>query len=161
MALAVTACGGGGGGGAPAAVDPNAPVISNLRVSFGPRCMLPTVNLPGTIEVLAFEYTDADGDVRGGVVESTSFFAGGGTVALNAAVPSPGVTITGTTSGTITFAACLRFGNTPSVTEHMKLTDAAGRASNELTLEVPRPAGAPLLPRDVDAAPRKSPEPGR
>jgi hypothetical protein len=66
------------GGSQPAAVDPNAPVITNLRASFGPRCTLQSTNLPGTVETLAFEYADADGTVRGGTVENVVSAAVGG-----------------------------------------------------------------------------------
>lgn len=160
--LSVAACGGGGGGaGSPVTVDPNAPVITNLRANFGPRCTLPGVNLPGTIESLAFEYTDADGNVRGGTVENVVSAAQGDPITLTPVIPSPGLTTTGTTSGTITITGCLRYGGNSSVTEQVKVTDASGKASNMLTIEVPRPGGAPLLPRDTDTAPGKSLEPVR
>jgi hypothetical protein len=156
VVVLVSACGGGGGGGGGSAVDPNAPVLSNLRVSFGPRCMLPG-SLAGTIEALAFEFADADGNVRGGTVDNTTTGAGGGSITLSGGIPSPGVTITGpSTSGTVTITACLRFDGFSSVTETVTVTDASGKASNVLSLEVPRPGGAPLLPRDADPAIRKS-----
>ncbi|MGH7319310.1 MAG: hypothetical protein ACRELA_06750 [Candidatus Rokuibacteriota bacterium] len=161
LLLLGTACGkSGGGGSSPTAADPNTPVITNLRVSFGARCTLPS-NLPGTIETLAFEYTDADGNVRGGTLENTASAAVGGSITLTPPIPSPGVTITGTTSGTVTVTGCLHFGSNASVTEQVKVIDASGKASNVLKLEVPRPAGAPLLPRDADPASRKSLEFGR
>jgi hypothetical protein len=59
-----TACGKSGGGGSHTATDPNVPIITNLRVSFGPRCTMPG-NITGTVELLAFDYADADGNVRG------------------------------------------------------------------------------------------------
>jgi hypothetical protein len=34
--------------------------------------------------------------------------------------------------------------------ETVTVTDASGKVSNTLRLEVPRPGGAPLLPRDGD-----------
>ena len=62
------ACGKGGSGGnasEPATVtDPNAPLITNLRASFGESCTLPNQNR-GTIENLSFDYADANGNLRG------------------------------------------------------------------------------------------------
>src|SRR5262245_35422029 len=60
----VSACGGGGGGGS--SVDPNAPILSNLRLTTGGSCTISGVNLPGTVEVFTFDYADADGNLRGG-----------------------------------------------------------------------------------------------
>jgi len=151
LLLLGAACGKGGGGGSPpTAADLNAPVIGNLRVSFGSRCTLPG-NVPGTVETLAFEYTDADGNVRGGTLENTTSAAAGGSMIFTPGIPSPGVAISGTTSGTITVTACLFFGSNSSVTEQVKVTDASGKASNVLSLEVPRPGGAPLLPHSDES----------
>jgi hypothetical protein len=150
----------GGGGGSPTATDPNTPVISNLRVSFSGSCTLPG-GMPGTVETIAFDYADADGNLRGGVLESTASAAVGGSITLTPSIPSPGVVISGTTSGTITLTACLHFGGNSSVTEQVKVTDTTGKASNVLTLAIPRPAGLPLLPQGSDSTPRKSLEFGR
>ena len=161
LLLLGTACGkSGGGGSSPTAVDPNAPIITNLRASFGSPCTL-AGNIPGTVEALAFEYTDADGNLRGGTLENTATAAAGGSITLTPAIPSPSVAITGTTSGTITAMWCLHFGSNSSVTEQVKVTDASGKASNVLTIEVARPGGAPLLPRDADPALRKTLELGQ
>lgn len=156
LLLLGTACGkSGGGGSSPTAVDANAPVIANLRVTFGARCTLPS-GAPGTIESLAFDYTDADGNVRGGTVENTATAAVGGSVTLSGAIPSPGVTLTGSTSGTISLRFCTHFGSNASITEQVKITDASGKGSNVLALDVARPGGAPLLPQNADPALRKS-----
>ena len=154
LLLLGTACGKSGGGGH-AAADPNAPIITNLRVSFGAGCTLQG-GVRGTVEIIAFEYGDADGNVRGGTVENTTTAAVGGAMIFTPAIPSPSVTISGTTSGTITVTACLFFGSNSSVTEQIKVTDASGKTSNVLTIEVARPGGAPLLPRDADTPPRKA-----
>jgi hypothetical protein len=150
LLLLGAACGKSGGGGSPTAADPNAPIITNLRVAFGAGCTLPG-NVRGTIEALAFEYSDADGNVRGGSLENTTLFAAGGPMTFTPAIPSPSVTISGTTSGTITVTACLFFGSNSSVTEQVKVTDARGKASNVLSVEVPRPGGAPLLPHSGES----------
>lgn len=154
LLFVVTACG-KSGGGSPAAVDPNAPVISNLRASFGSRCTLRS-GLPGTIETLAFDFTDADGNVRGGTLEDSTTPDGGSPIVLTSAIPAPGVAITGTTSGTITVTFCVHFGGTVRFAEQVKIIDASGKASNVLGVDLTSPAGAPLLPRDADPAFRKS-----
>jgi hypothetical protein len=153
LLLLGAACGkdGGGGRGLPSvATDPNAPVIVNLRVSFGKSCTLPNNRL-GTVETLAFDYTDADGNLRGGVLENKTSAAVGDPITFTGALPSPGVVMSGTTSGTITVAGCLAFGSNSSVGEQVRVTDTSGKASNVLSLEVTRPAGVPLLPHSDKA----------
>ncbi len=153
------ACGKGGGGSnasAPATVtDPNAPVITNLRASFGAGCTLPT-QVRGTIESLSFDYVDADGNLRGGVVDNRTTATLGGSGTFSLSLPSPGVTMSGTSSGTITISACLLFGSNSGISEEVRVTDASGKASNVLVLEITRPAGLPLVPRDGDSSMRKS-----
>jgi hypothetical protein len=146
---------GGGGGSSPTALDSNAPVIANLRASLKGPCTLPG-SVPGLIEIIALDYTDADGNLRGGTVDDTTTAAVGGTIPLSAPIPSEVVTISGTTSGTITMTFCTHFGDNSNFTERVKVTDASGKVSNELTVNVARPNGAPLLPRDADPAARKS-----
>ena len=158
--VGITACGGNGDGGGSSsasatATDPNAPIITNLRVSLGRRCTLPS-NVAATIEVIAFEYTDADGDVRGGIVENTTSATTAGSITFSPGIPSPGVAISGTTAGTITLTACLRFGSLAAVTEQVKVIDASGKVSNVLTTELRNPGGVPLHRHDADPDLRKS-----
>jgi hypothetical protein len=143
-------CGGGGRGGFGAAPDPNAPVIANLRVTFGGTCTLSSTGRAGTLEVLTVDYSDADGNMSGGTIESTAGAVAGGPIVFTAPIPSPGVRLTGTTSGTISIAFCLVFGSNASVTEQVRVADASGKISNRLTLEVVRPSGAFLLPKGAD-----------
>jgi hypothetical protein len=150
------ACGKSGGHGSATATDPSAPVISNQRVSFGGGCTLPR-SVPGTIENLAFDYIDADGNGRGGTIEDTTT-AAVGSATNTVAIPSPSVTITGTTSGTVIVTFCDHFGSNTSARERIKITDASGNESNELTIELTRPGGAPLLAHDADPALRMAPE---
>jgi hypothetical protein len=154
-------CGGkGGGGGGGTAPDVNAPVISNLAGSVSEQgCSLP--GGPGRIETLTFSYVDADGDLRGGTFENTTTPPGGAPMVFTGGLPSPGATITGTTSGQITIVACLRFGPFPSVEEKMRVTDSAGRTSSQLTVTVGRPAGAPLHPRGSKPEAEFDKAPGR
>ena len=157
LLLLGTACGKSGGGGH-AAADPNAPIITNLRVSFGAGCTLQG-GVRGTVEIIAFEYGDADGNVRGGTLENITSAPTGGSLSFTPAIPSQGVAISGTTSGTITVRTCLLFGDNSSVTERVKVTDASGKVSNTLTIEVRNPGGLPLLPHGT--APRKTLEFGQ
>ena len=153
------ACGKDGGGGSasePATVtDPNAPLITNLRASFGESCTLPNQNR-GTIENLSFDYADANGNLRGGVVDNRTTATIGGSATFSLPLPSPGVTMSGTSSGTINITACLFFGSDSSISEEVRVTDTSGKGSNVLALEITRPAGLPLLPRDGDPSMRKS-----
>lgn len=81
----------------------------------------------------------------------------GGRCTLSGGLPGTGIAITGSpTSGTITLTSCFRFGSNDTVSEQVKVTDVSGKVSNELRIDVPRPGGAPLLPRDADPAIRKS-----
>lgn len=148
------ACGkDGGGGSSPTAADPTIPVIANLRASLGQPCVVSGVS--GTVKTLVFDYTDADGNLRGGVVEFKATFDFGVSSILTAAIPSGAVGITGTTSGTITVTSCVHFGSSTSLTQEVRVTDASGKASNVLTTIVSNPGGVPLLPRDRDTAPRE------
>lgn len=153
-------CGKGGGHGSPATVDLNTPVIANLRASFGGRCTLRS-GATGTVETLAFDYADADGNVRGGTLENMTAAQAGGPFIIRVGIPSPGVTTSGTTSGTIAVTACLFFGSSDRVTEQVRIADTAGNISNTLTTEVARPGGAPLLPRGADTPLRKTLEFGQ
>jgi hypothetical protein len=157
LLLLGAACGkGGGGGSSPAAADPTIPVIASLRVSLGRPCTLVgTGGLAGTIKTVAFDYADADGNLRGGVVELTGTADVGGTTTLTGAIPSPAVGITGTTSGTITVTSCLHFGSNSSFTKQVRVADSTGKASNALTTKLPNPSGLPLLPHGTDTAPRE------
>jgi hypothetical protein len=102
------------------------------------------------------DYTDADGNLRGGTLGDTATAAVGGSLPVSVPIPSAAVAISGTTSGTITATFCTHFGSNSSFTELVTVTDTSGKVSNQLTLNVPRPNGAPLLPRDADPSARKS-----
>jgi hypothetical protein len=155
-------CGKDGGGGSPPTVsDPTVPVITNFRASFGAPCQLGSASNRGTIETLTFEYADADGNVRGGILENRTSADTGGPFTFTPRIPSPGVTITGTTSGTISATACLHFGSNANVKEEVRITDASGKVSNVLTITVSNPGGLPLVPHGAEAPARKAMEPGK
>lgn len=141
VSLLLTACNGDGGSG----VDPNAPVISNIRVTFTRACN--AGGLPGTGNVRTFDYTDADGNLAGGIVESEVTFSSGTQIVDSAGIPSNFVRITGTTSGSVAVGRCTRFGSSTSLQQRYRVTDASGKASNITEATISRPLGAPLEPR--------------
>jgi hypothetical protein len=160
LLVLLAGCGGKGGGGGGTAPDVNAPVISNLTGSGSEQgCSLP--GGPGRVETLTLSYVDADGDLRTGTLVNTTTPPGGAPMVFTLGLPSAGVALTGTTSGQITVVACLRFGSSPSVEEKVRVTDSAGRTSNELTVTVGRPAGAPLHPRGSTPEAEFDKAPGR
>ncbi|HEY7140234.1 MAG TPA: hypothetical protein VIE44_09065 [Methylomirabilota bacterium] len=153
LLLLCAACGkgGGGGGSSATATDPTIPVISNLRVTLGPACT--AGGMTGTRKTLVFDFTDADGNLRGGTVTFRATFDLGGPSTLTGTIPSGSVAITGTTSGSLAVTSCLRFGSNASFTQEVVVTDASGKTSNVLSQVVPNPGGIPLQPREPSAAP--------
>lgn len=139
LAVILTGCGGGKKSAAGPSAD--APVIANLALSFTQQpCALPPG--PGTIERVAFDYTDANGDLRGGTVTDTTKPDVGSPIVTTGGIPA-NVEITGTTTGRITLTFCVRFGSVSTITETVSVTDAAGHQSNELSASAARPAGVP------------------
>ena len=154
LLLLGAACGKDGGGGSPTASDPTIPVIANLRVALGRPCTI-TGGAAGTVKTAAIDYADADGNLRGGVLELTGIADIGGTQTQTTGIPSAPVTISGTTSGTITVTSCLHFGSNSSFTQQVRVSDATGKVSNALTTRVANP-GLPLSPSGTEGAPRDS-----
>lgn len=143
--LITTSCGGGGGGGAaPTAPTPGPPTIANLVATFTGESCAPLIGLARISERLTLDYTDPDGNVSGGQVQVTNAAIFNGAPAnFTANVPSVPVTITGTTSGRITVSLCTRFEDRTSLTQTVVLVDQAGNRSNELSVTVTKPPGAP------------------
>ncbi|MGH7320786.1 MAG: hypothetical protein ACRELA_14335 [Candidatus Rokuibacteriota bacterium] len=146
LATVLVACGGKGG----STTASSTPVVANLGVSFGAQCTLAS-GLAGTRGFVTFEFVDAEGDLSGGRVVATATFDVGGPITITFNIPSPEVTVSGTTSGTVTLLTCIRFGSSSSAILSGALFDAANQASNTLTLSVQRPAGAPEAPRSGGA----------
>jgi hypothetical protein len=141
MLSLTAACGNGNGGSS--SVDPNAPVIANLRANLDVRCNL------GRVLTVTLDYVDADGNVLGGTLEATFISFTGARLADSTPITSPPVTIFGnpapavavsgtTTSGTITATSiCYGFGS--SGTAEFKVVDATAKSSNSLTIAVRAP----------------------
>src|SRR6185295_5021752 len=87
LLLLGAACSKGGGGGSPVASDPTIPVIANLRVALGRPCTI-SGGANGTVKTVAVDYTDADGNLRGGVLELTGIADIGGTQTQTTGIPS-------------------------------------------------------------------------
>lgn len=149
VGLATILAGCGSGEGKPSPTASNAPVIANLSGSFtGSPGGCQTSGGLGTARLLTFDFVDGDGNVVGGrVLISVAFSPGTTVVDVSFSLPSTGVSITGTTSGTIRVTTCARFGTSAGLTETVTLFDAAGNPSNALFVTTSRPGGAPEVPR--------------
>jgi hypothetical protein len=144
--LVIASCGGGGDGG-PAGPPPGVPALANLNATFAGPCTLQG-GLAGTRVNITVDYTDSDGNLQGGALQTTGvLLPSGNSIDLIFDLPSPGATISGTTAGTIQAAGCLRFGNQSQFRLSVAVVDAAGNSSNILTVTLDRPAGAPEVPR--------------
>src|SRR5262245_44955279 len=130
MLSLTAACGNGS-----SSVDPNAPVITNLRANLDVPCMLG--DIPSSVPTFTLDYVDADGNVRGGMLGVTNVTNIGRRLDGAAPIPSPEVTISGTTLGTITATpARFCYGAGSSATVTVQVIDATAKSSNILTIEV-------------------------
>jgi hypothetical protein len=91
-------------------------------------------------------FTDVDGNVSGGKATVNGTFDRSASFVFDIPIPSAGATISGTTSGTITLHTCVRYGSSTALTVAVRVTDASGKVSNELSAPIIRPAGFPLRP---------------
>jgi hypothetical protein len=140
--LLVANCNGDGDGG-PTASTPGVPVLSNLNAVFGGPCIPPGTQVIGTVN-----YTDSDGNLQGGTLQTTGMLLPSGRSSdLNFGLPSATATISGTTSGTIRAVGCVTFGTDTQFTLSVAVVDSAGNSSNILSVTLNRPAGAPQVPR--------------
>ena len=96
-------------------------------------------------------FTDADGNMSGGSGTVTATFDQTTPAVVTFPIPSAAASITGTTAGTITLFACVTFGSSTTLTEVVRVADASGKVSNELSVTISRPAGAPELPTSAPA----------
>jgi hypothetical protein len=150
LAAILAGCGSSHHGGT--TTPSNGPTISDLGVAtLAPGCIVQ--GLPGKARTVNFSFTDPDGNESGGHVDLT-LSGGGPTQSLTVAVPSSGVTLSGSTSGTITLSGLCIAVVGGSATLSVSLTDAAGNQSNTVSTAVAglRPAaGAPGASRALDS----------
>jgi hypothetical protein len=144
VALVLTAAGCGGGGGSPTSGGPGAPTIANLVATFLAQDCTTPGGQPGTVLSARLSYTDPDGDVQGGTINTRGSFNPSMSVGFQTfLIPADTFSITGTTSGSIELRPCVRFGSDTTFTVDVTLIDAAGHASNALTATLSKPSGAP------------------
>jgi hypothetical protein len=158
LATILAGCGGHHDGGTTSSSTPSTPstpsttpVVSDLGVATSAQgCTVQA--LPGKVRTVTFSFTDVDGNERGGHVDLT-LAAGGPAQSLTVGVPSAGVTLAGTTAGTITVSGLCITVIGGSATLTVTLTDAAGNESNTLSAAVAglRPAG-PSAPNQAPSA---------
>jgi len=141
LGLFLTACGGHHGGGT-ATSDLS---IAGISGAFGASGLCTTSTGPGTPRTVTRSFVDLDGDLNGGHVQLGATFATASTATPTAIpvafpIPSSIVKVSGTTSGTVTFGACARFGVNSSLIEQV---DLGGRSRTHVKSADPynSPAG--------------------
>lgn len=144
VAIGLTALLTGCGGDHHTSVDPNAPVITNLVTAFLGTCQ--TGAGPGRGRRLTVNFTDADANIPGGKATVTATFDQQTPIVVDFPIPSGTAQIAGTTAGTVTLFGCAHYGSASVLLEAVRVTDASGKVSNELSATTPRPAGFPQLP---------------
>lgn len=149
VAIGLTALLMGCGGDNGSSVDPNAPVIMNLGTAFLGACQ--TSAGPGRGRRLTVNFTDADANISGGRATITATFDQRTPIVVDIPIPSASAQIAGTTAGTVTVFGCAHYGSASVLTEAVRVTDASGKVSNELSATTPRPAGFPQRPVPVPA----------
>jgi hypothetical protein len=135
LAIGVAGCG-GHSSSSTAPPQPGVPVISNLAVQYGSGTC-PIQGRTGRPLIVTLQYSDSDGDVRGGTLQTTgTFLPSNQLIEVNFPVPSNAATITGTTEGAITAFACVLFDGGSSLSLTAVLVDKAGHSSNLLAVLV-------------------------
>ena len=83
------------------------------------------------------QYSDSDGDIKGGTLDTTGMFhPSEQSIDVDFVLPSPVAIVTGTTEGSITASGCIILGGNSSVTLSVALLDKAGHSSNILAVQV-------------------------
>ena len=132
LAIGVAGCGGHSSSGTGPS-QPGAPVISNLAAQYG-RGTCAIQGRTGRPLDVTLQYSDVDGDVRGGTLQATgTFLPSNQPIEVNFPVPSNAATITGTTAGSITAFGCVLFNGGSALSLAVALVDKAGHSSNVLT----------------------------
>jgi len=151
LASILAGCGGHHGGGTTSSSTPSTPstpsttpLISDLGVATSAQgCTVQ--GFSGKVRTVTFSFTDVDGNERGGHVDLT-LSASGPSQSLTVRVPSDGVSLAGTTAGSITISGLCIAVIGGSATLTVTLADAAGNESNTLSGAVaglrPLPGGA-------------------
>lgn len=146
LAIGVAGCGGHSSSGTGPS-QPGVPVISNLTAQYGSGTC-PIQGRTGRPLDVTLQYSDSDGDVRGGTLQTTgTFLPSNQPINVNFSLPSDAATVTGTTDGSITAFACVLFNGGSALSLTVALVDKAGHSSNVLATqinpELPRGHGGP------------------
>jgi len=129
----------------PAPAPATAPTIANLSAYFsGKPCTRAADHLTGSALVVAFDFTDPNGDVAGGKVMLNRTYNTGRSEWHASPVPGEGILSGSPTDGHIEVdVECPLYDNNQTSVEALTLIDAAGHTSNSLSKTMQRPAGAP------------------
>jgi len=129
-----------------------APVLSGLSLaSFilnDTACSRVNNGVAGTLFTYQFNYADRNGDVPAGgspLTVSYTFSSGGSGSFVDSAWVRTGTGF----GGSIAERVCTVFGSSQSITLSFVLADAAGLASNAISIVTQRPAGANSMPAPV------------
>ena len=143
LAIGVAGCG-GHSSSSTAPPQPGVPVIFNLAAQYGSGTC-PIQGRTGRPLIVTLQYSDSDGDVRGGTLQTTgTFLPSNQPIHVDFGLPSE-ATVTGTTEGSITAFACVLFGGGSALSLTVALVDKAGHSSNVLAVQV-----NPEVPRGRD-----------
>lgn len=124
---------------------PTPPTIANLSAYFsGKPCTRAADHLTGSALVIAFDFTDPNGDVPGGKVMLNRTYNTGRSEWHASPVPGEAMLSGSPGEGHIEVdVECPLYDNNQTSVESIALIDAAGLTSNSLSKTMQRPAGAP------------------
>lgn len=110
----------------------------------GKSCTRAADHLTGSALVVAFDFTDPNGDVSGGKVMLNRTYNTGRSEWHASPVPGEAILTGAPTAGHIEIdVECPLYDNNQTSVEAITLIDAAGLTSNSLSVTMQRPAGAP------------------
>jgi hypothetical protein len=129
----------------PPPASPAAPTISNLSAYFsGKPCTRAADHQTGSALIVAFDFTDPNGDVPGGKVMLNRTYNTGRSEWHASPVPGEAILSGSPTNGHIEVdVECPLYDNNQTSVEALTLIDAGGHTSNSLSKTMQRPAGAP------------------
>ena len=122
-----------------------APAISHLAAYFsGQKCTRAADHLTGSALVVAFDFTDSNGDVPGGKVMLNRMYNTGRSEFHASAVPGEAILTGSSSAGHVEVDnECPLYDDNQTSVETLTLIDAAGLTSNSLSVTMQRPEGAP------------------
>lgn len=130
---------------APSPAPQTAPAISHLSAYFsGQSCTRAADHLTGSALVVAFDFTDPNGDVPGGKVMLNRMYNTGRSEFHASAVPGEAILTGSSSAGRVEVDnECPLYDDNQTSVETLTLIDAVGLTSNSLSVTMQRPEGAP------------------